>query len=240
MEATGLIVGVVGLAGLFSSCLEAVDKVQSYGTFGSDSQALDAQFKATKARFERWGPAVGIKQGRLLDTHQTALDSQEVKTAVEELLLAIKFIYDADDAGGVPPRRTPAIGPSNAVSSGSQRLQGAHNATSGSKRTKLAWAIWRKKGRTEEVELFEKLVQGLHDLVPLEWDRGKQPTREPGPRRPDALAPGTDIRPGAWPPANQEQGLHQITRGLVRFGGSSIGSKRIGPVRLPHLFYSPS
>ncbi|KAB5581180.1 hypothetical protein GE09DRAFT_1085410 [Coniochaeta sp. 2T2.1] len=65
MEATGLIVGVVGLAGLFNSCLEAVDKVQSYGTFGSESQPLDAQFKAIKARFERWGPAVGIKQGRL-------------------------------------------------------------------------------------------------------------------------------------------------------------------------------
>lgn len=240
MESAGFIVGVVGLAGLFSSCLEAVEKVQSYATFGNDSQALDAQFKATKARFERWGPAVGFKQGRLLETHHSALDSQEVKTAVEELLLVIKFIYDAHGSGGVPPRRTPAIGLSDAVSSGSQRLQAPHSATSESKRSKLAWAIWRKKGRTEQVELFEKLVQGLHDLVPLEWDRGKQPTREPGSRRPDALAPGTDISSGSRPSSNQKQGLHQITRGVVRFGGSSIGSKRIDPVRLPHLLWSPS
>jgi hypothetical protein len=235
METAGLIVGVVGLAGLFSSCLEAVERVQSYMTFGSDSQALHAQFRATKARFERWGPAVGIKQGRLLDTHHSALDSQEIKTAVEELLIVIKFIYDAHDSGGVPPRRTPAIGLSDAVSSGSQRLQAPHSATSESKRSKLAW-VWRKKGRTEQVELFGKLVQELHDLVPLEWDRGKQPTREPGSRRPDALAPGTDISPSSRPPNNQKQGLHQITRGVVRFGGSSIGSTRTSPVRLPHLF----
>lgn len=37
MEPVGLAVGVLGLAGLFSTCLEAVDKVQSYRSFGVDS-----------------------------------------------------------------------------------------------------------------------------------------------------------------------------------------------------------
>ncbi|KAH7151968.1 ankyrin-1 [Dactylonectria estremocensis] len=55
MEPVGLAVGIAGLAGLFSSCLEAVEKVQSYRSFGADSQVLDTQFKAEKLRFEQWG-----------------------------------------------------------------------------------------------------------------------------------------------------------------------------------------
>ncbi|KAH8669300.1 ankyrin-1, partial [Ilyonectria robusta] len=55
MDAVGLTVGVVGLAGLFSSCLEAVDKVQTYRSFGPDSHVLDTKFKATEVRLEEWG-----------------------------------------------------------------------------------------------------------------------------------------------------------------------------------------
>ncbi|KAK4077226.1 hypothetical protein Purlil1_12440 [Purpureocillium lilacinum] len=45
MEAAGLVIGVAGLAGLFNSCLEAVDKVQSYQTFGADSHVLDTRLR---------------------------------------------------------------------------------------------------------------------------------------------------------------------------------------------------
>ncbi|KAH6982389.1 ankyrin-1 [Ilyonectria destructans] len=55
MELAGLAVGVVGLAGLFRSCLAAVDKVQSYRSSGPDMRVLDIRFKAAKARFEQWG-----------------------------------------------------------------------------------------------------------------------------------------------------------------------------------------
>jgi hypothetical protein len=49
METAGLIIGVAGLAGLFNSCLEAVDKVQSYQMFGTDSHVLDTRFKVARA-----------------------------------------------------------------------------------------------------------------------------------------------------------------------------------------------
>ncbi|KAH7124486.1 ankyrin-1, partial [Dactylonectria macrodidyma] len=63
MEPIGLAVGIAGLAGLFSSCLEVVEKVNSYRSFGSDSHVLDAQFKSEKLRLEQWGRAVGLDQG---------------------------------------------------------------------------------------------------------------------------------------------------------------------------------
>ncbi|GKT51786.1 uncharacterized protein ColSpa_11967 [Colletotrichum spaethianum] len=53
MEPVGLAVGIVGLAGLFSSCLEAVEKFDSYKNFGRDSRSLATLFDTDKHRFEQ-------------------------------------------------------------------------------------------------------------------------------------------------------------------------------------------
>lgn len=52
MEPIGLTVGLVGLS---NSCLEGLDKVQSYFSFGTDSHILNTRFKAAKSRFKQWG-----------------------------------------------------------------------------------------------------------------------------------------------------------------------------------------
>ncbi|EEU45675.1 uncharacterized protein NECHADRAFT_40539 [Fusarium vanettenii 77-13-4] len=164
MEAAGLVVGVAGLAGLFNSCLEAVDKVQSYRTFGTDSHVLDTRFKVAKARFERWGLGVGIEQGRLLPDHHSALDDRDTSTVVTELLqIIIKAICDARNES---PRRTRAAGTSDDDFSSLHQSRAPYAVTSESRRQKITWALRGKGGRTEQVELFEKLVQELHNLVP--------------------------------------------------------------------------
>ncbi|RYP08950.1 hypothetical protein DL764_001561 [Monosporascus ibericus] len=78
MEPVGLAVGILGLAGLFSSCLEAIEKVHSYRAFGSDSHTLDAQFKAEKLRFGQWGRAVGQGQKPF---HNASSESKRRKIA---------------------------------------------------------------------------------------------------------------------------------------------------------------
>ncbi|KAH8879064.1 hypothetical protein GQ53DRAFT_856395 [Thozetella sp. PMI_491] len=62
MEPVGLAVGVVGLLGLFSTCLEAVERVDAYREFGRDSHHLATRFEAERLRFQQWGRAVGIAQ----------------------------------------------------------------------------------------------------------------------------------------------------------------------------------
>ncbi|KAI8653627.1 hypothetical protein NCS56_01317100 [Fusarium sp. Ph1] len=161
METAGLVIGVAGLAGLFSSCLEAVDKVQSYQTFDTDLHVLDTRFKATRARLERWGAGVGIEQGKLLPDHHSALDDKNTSTVVTDVLhIIIKIICDASNA---PLRRIRVAGLGDDDSSGLYR---PYVVTSESRRRKMAWALRGKGGRTEQVELFEKLVQELHNLVP--------------------------------------------------------------------------
>ncbi|KAF5528825.1 ankyrin repeat domain-containing protein [Fusarium mexicanum] len=59
MDVTGLVIGVAGLAGLFTSCLEAVNIVQTYQTFRTDSRTLNTRFKVAKTLFEQWGSTRG-------------------------------------------------------------------------------------------------------------------------------------------------------------------------------------
>ncbi|GKT61202.1 ankyrin repeat domain-containing protein 52 [Colletotrichum tofieldiae] len=95
MEPAGFAVGVVKLAGLFSSCLEAIDKVQSYRSARADADVQDTIFNLARARFEQWGRGVGIDQGRLLDDHHHALGNGGISTAVRGLLrFIIKLICD--------------------------------------------------------------------------------------------------------------------------------------------------
>ncbi|KAH8649532.1 hypothetical protein BGZ61DRAFT_546906 [Ilyonectria robusta] len=82
MEPVIFTVGVVGFAGLFSSCLEAVDKVQIYLLFRTDLHVLDTRFKAAKVRFEKWGRRVGFKRTILSKDHHPALDDRDISAAV--------------------------------------------------------------------------------------------------------------------------------------------------------------
>ncbi|RBA11145.1 hypothetical protein FPRO05_04318 [Fusarium proliferatum] len=192
MEPAGLVIGVAGLAGLFNSCLEAVDKVQSYQTFGTDSHVLDTRFKAAKTRFERWGSGVGIKQGKLIPNHHPVLDDKDTSAVVTDLLhIIIKTICDASNS---PQHRTRATRPEVDDSSGLHEPGLPLAAASRSRRGKMFWALWGKRGRVEQVELFEKLVQELHYLVPPTTEESTRPTHKPDPGRSDTLERGMDSR----------------------------------------------
>lgn len=141
METAGLVVGLAGLAGLFNSCLESINKVQSYQTFGTDSHVLDTGFKAAKARFGRWGLGVGIEQGRLLPDHHSALDDKDTSTVVTDLLhIIIKAICDANNT---PPRRTRTAGPGD---EGLHQPRHPYAVASESRRRKMTWALWAREG----------------------------------------------------------------------------------------------
>ncbi|EXA02011.1 hypothetical protein FOWG_01713 [Fusarium oxysporum f. sp. lycopersici MN25] len=153
METAGLVLGVAGLAGLYTSCLEVVNIVQTYKTFRTDSHTLNTRFEVAKTLFEQWGLRVGIKDGRLLPYHHSGLDDENTSARVIDLLhIIIKTIRDDNN---MPPYRT-----------GAGRRDGEQTYTGmpGSRRQKLFWAIWRKGMRVEEVELFEKLVDQLDKL----------------------------------------------------------------------------
>ncbi|KAF4958405.1 hypothetical protein FSARC_11022, partial [Fusarium sarcochroum] len=155
MEVAGLAIGVVGLAGLFNSCLESLARVQSYQSSKSDSHVLNTRFRASKTRFEQWGVSVGFLHGKLMQDHHSALDNQDIAKVVEDILRIItKTIIAGFDAP-----ETKNIGALHHNEPYSTDL-------SKSRRKRLRWALGGKEEHIEQVDMFEKLVQQLHNLVP--------------------------------------------------------------------------
>lgn len=139
MEPIGLAVGIVGLAGLFSSCIDIIDTAQTYRSFSVDSEDLTTQLDGYKVLFERWGRKVGLdqKEGseRLEQDRHKALDNSRVVTAVEKHLNTINRLFREDELhqGKVFPegRRT-------------EDLSSAGQAGKPSKLARVGWAIGGK------------------------------------------------------------------------------------------------
>ncbi|GJC88107.1 hypothetical protein ColLi_10945 [Colletotrichum liriopes] len=172
MEPVGLAVGVLGLAGLFSSCLEAVQKFDSYKSFDRDSRSLATVFDADKHRFEQWGRAVGFEKGKLSDPHHPALDDAKNLAVVHKLLASIRdFCSSEDDA----LYDQPTSADSRFLKDGpllTRQAQPRHGAPADSKRQKVVWALSGKTKRTGHVQTFAVLVQYLYSVVPPDDTKG--------------------------------------------------------------------
>ncbi|SCO84274.1 related to ankyrin [Fusarium oxysporum] len=155
MEVTCLAVGVVGLAGLFSVCLDSLSRFQSYRESNSETHVLDTRFRAARARFEQWGVSVGISNGRLQPDHHDGLDNKETVDLIESIIQIItKTICDESI---LQRART-----------GPRFQSGQFGGLSQSRGKRLKWALGGKEIRNEQVDIFEKLVQQLYNLIPPE------------------------------------------------------------------------
>ncbi|KAE8314329.1 hypothetical protein BDV41DRAFT_221143 [Aspergillus transmontanensis] len=149
MEPAGLAVGVIGLCGLFNTCLDVVNKYDAWKDFGSESRCLTAQFEAQKLRLQKWGEAVVVEH---------------------ESVSTIKDICGKEDALSAPISRAQ---PSSLE--GPMFEKHGHSLTSrGSKRQRFNWALRGKERRIAQVAQFSSLVDDLHSLVPVDGERGER------------------------------------------------------------------
>jgi hypothetical protein len=157
MEPAGLALGSIGLAGLFSTCLDVIDRVDTWRNFAVESQALRTRLETEKLRLEKWGEAVGFKNGQLSHSHSEAFDDPRILSRVHEQLLAIRNVcQDSKNRCDLAPRTE-----GTRIVAG---LQGWLNP--GSKMHKLKWTLRNKLRSTAQVETLEVLLQGLYNLVP--------------------------------------------------------------------------
>lgn len=154
METAGLVVGVAGIAGVFSACIDLLSRAQKFKTFKDDAKILAVRLAGARVRFEQWGVKVGIRihpddvpdeQSQVL---HPALRDRQILNVVKEYFKIIEELF-----------------PSEASALDHDATSAAHLA-SPSRRRRLAWAMGGKEIRTEHVAAFETLVQNLHDLVP--------------------------------------------------------------------------
>lgn len=84
-EVAGLVLGVAGLAGLFSTCLDLMDKVVAARDAQEDYQTSFSNYRACKMLFEEWGNSAELQGGEPRDP--------EKRKAVYHILASIEQLF---------------------------------------------------------------------------------------------------------------------------------------------------
>ena len=166
MEVVGLAFGAAGLVGLYSACMEAVDRIESYRHFGSDKKQLLTRLDANKDIFQKWAKRVGISAEGLLVPHDTRLDDLNTAKVVSQVLTCIRDLLG--DSGQANHR--PYQNHNQNFLSAPKRLgeSSLHSEPQGPsrRRDKWAWTFHGKSKLESQVLNFACLVETLDRLVP--------------------------------------------------------------------------
>ena len=175
MDPISFTVGILGLTGLFSVCLDVIGRVDSYKDFGVDARAIIAQFEADKHLFTKWAQDVGISKDKPKTDHHKHLDDPETHLIVQKVLLVIQEIFSKTE--GTMSNLQPAVGAGPTsfpdgiqylnIRRSSQKSQGAFSQSS-----RIGWSLRSKAKFCSQVQQFGALVQRLHSLVPPDGPMG--------------------------------------------------------------------
>jgi hypothetical protein len=169
MEPISFTIGVVGLAGLFSVCLDVIDKVDSYKDFGIESRAIITQFEADKQLFTKWAQDVGISKDKPKENYHKHLDDPETYSIVQKILSVIQEIFSQTESTMSNLQPVVEVGPSSFpdgirffnMCQKSLKPQGAV-----SQRSRIGWSLRSKAKFISQVQRFGAFVQSLYGLVP--------------------------------------------------------------------------
>lgn len=169
MDPISFTAGIVGLAGLFSVCLDVIDKVDSYKDFGVDSRSIIAQFEADKHLFIKWAQDVGLDKVKPNGNYHSELDNPETHLIVQKVLSSIQEIFNKTE--GTVSNLQPAIdiGPTsfpNGIHFLNTRKRSQNPKGIISKMGRIGWSLRSKANFVSQVQQFGALIQRLYSLVP--------------------------------------------------------------------------
>jgi len=94
MEVAGLAVGIAGLMGLFSTCIQSYEIFNLGASHGRDYEVLLTKLKVEKVRLISWGEAVGIYSTTNQQQHcHESLSVPYIHEAVLDILSCIKLTF---------------------------------------------------------------------------------------------------------------------------------------------------
>ncbi|KAI9162914.1 Ubiquitin-conjugating enzyme [Paramyrothecium foliicola] len=189
MEVAGLAIGVVGLAGVFTTCVDAFDLVQTGRSLGKTHDILTTRLSNQRLRFIAWGKACGLDNGY----SQISSFEPNLEAAITETMRCIVLLFVDGDKLSLRYRKRgrPSIGgegtPTSIVPSGNGNIfsDTGHDFLERISRDSFLsatrWAISDKKKFTELIEQLDGLVGdlerctanlGLRDrqLQHVEWE----------------------------------------------------------------------
>ncbi|RDW84057.1 uncharacterized protein DSM5745_04383 [Aspergillus mulundensis] len=149
MELSGFTVGVAGLLALYEVAAKTVHSVEHFS-----SESLQSRYDATKVSFDRWGKETGIARDALAkaSAFHRQLQDQTAVSAIADLLKSIRVVLSGVDY-------TTARYHDNANHQTSTELH---------LRSRLQSAASESEKLSRQIDDFDRLVQKLYLLIPLE------------------------------------------------------------------------
>ena len=180
-EAAGLVLGAAGLLGLFSSCVECFELVESGLSYAKDHALLSIKYDVEKTRLLIWGHAAGLF--RTEGPYRNSLDKKWINDVVEKILLQIKVLFgdtaDLMSKYGLEPIEDDILiedggrkmATKNLFKSFSQHLEVFQEKVNRQQKQesivrKARWAIRDRKKFKELVDNIRELIDGLRDVTP--------------------------------------------------------------------------
>ncbi|KAH6886827.1 prion-inhibition and propagation-domain-containing protein [Thelonectria olida] len=171
MEAAGLALGVVGLAGAFKGCIDLFSCFSSHRSLGRDYEILDAKLQVEKVLLLQWAQRVRLFEG----DYDQRLDESTTNQAVARILASIQHLLSESRAlqerYGLKPTRNSQTTPTTRVSMISKarmerltrefsamRLRMSQRQKDVPPSAKLRWIIADK-------DKFKELIQELSHFV---------------------------------------------------------------------------
>ncbi|KAK4668989.1 Rho-related BTB domain-containing protein 1 [Podospora pseudoanserina] len=167
-ETAGLAIGVIGLAGLFTTCAGCYQLVRRGARLERDFKLLETKFDNQELRLLSWGKACGLS-GMGMEQYDKRLDDPVLRSRVTATLECIKDLFQDESLlrnryGLVPPKQR-----------GSNRAPALQLLGSSSLGTRRPFFFWKKQQRASRLwntaswaisdrEHFAQLIQHLKDL----------------------------------------------------------------------------
>ncbi|KAI8628106.1 prion-inhibition and propagation-domain-containing protein [Xylariaceae sp. FL1651] len=174
-EVFGIISGAVGIASVFSTCVECFDYIQIGRRFGKDFQTELLTLSLLKLRLSRWGEAVHVYEDPQLGRPEAT--KAEIAVAKDTLYQILVLFADSEKVS-TKYRLTAQPGEDLSALSGSDleaKLGALDNRMRqlAAKRQKHAsfakitrWALYDKEHYARLVEGITKLIEGLEQAFP--------------------------------------------------------------------------
>ena len=170
MEPAGLALGIVGLVGVFTTCMDVLDRYDAYKEFGLEARNLTARFDGEKLRLRRWAEEMGIPNGEWKKSPNHWLQNPKNEMVVMTLMNSACEIFDATEHRRSKLRIYPGGDEDSSpeIAGISRQMSGfkLQRAPSASLKGGLGWALNHKRKFSAQVESFSKVVELLCAISP--------------------------------------------------------------------------
>jgi hypothetical protein len=117
-EVAGLVmgaVGVLGVAGLYSTCLQTLEQIDTAKNLEKSANPLHARLVTAMHLYRDWGYRNGVRDGNLESSYHPALDEPSARRAIflllaniEDMLADQKRLSDRYGMSAIPTLRLPS------------------------------------------------------------------------------------------------------------------------------------